>query len=30
MEQGPVRKEPTEFAAPAGSGLLLVEYERAK
>jgi predicted aspartyl protease len=30
MEQGKVRKEPTEFAAPAGSGLLLVEYERAK
>jgi hypothetical protein len=30
MEQGPIRKEPTEFAAPAGSGLLLVEYERAK
>lgn len=29
MEQGSVRKEPTEFAAPAGSGLLLVEYERA-
>ena len=29
MEQG-VRKEPTEFAAPAGSGLLLVEYKRAK
>jgi predicted aspartyl protease len=23
-------KEPTDFAAPAGSGLLLVEYERAK
>jgi predicted aspartyl protease len=30
MEQGPVRKEPAEFAAPKGSGLLLVEYERAK
>jgi len=30
MERGQVRKEPTEFAAPAGSGLLLVEYERAK
>jgi uncharacterized protein (TIGR03067 family) len=29
MEQGQVRKEPTEFAAPPGSGLLLVEYERA-
>lgn len=28
MEQG--RNEPTEFAAPKGSGLLLVEYERAK
>ena len=30
MERGQVRKEPTEFTAPAGSGLLLVEYERAK
>lgn len=30
MEQGQVRKEPTEFAAPAGSGLLMVEYQRAK
>ena len=28
MERG--GKEPTEFAAPKGSGLLLVEYERAK
>lgn len=28
--QGLVRKEPTEFAAPKGSGLLLIEYERAK
>jgi hypothetical protein len=30
MEQGKARKEPTEFAAPAGSGLLLVEYGRPK
>ncbi len=29
MERGKSRREPTEFAAPAGSGLLLVEYERA-
>jgi hypothetical protein len=30
MHRGKVREEPTEFAAPAGSGLLLVEYKRAK
>ena len=30
MQRDQIRKEPTEFAAPAGSGLVLVEYERAK
>jgi len=30
MQKGPLRKEPISFAATKGSGLLLVEYERAK
>jgi hypothetical protein len=30
MQREQIRKKLTEFAAPAGSGLVLVEYERAK
>jgi uncharacterized protein (TIGR03067 family) len=30
LEHGRPRLEPSEFAAPVGSGLLLVDYERAK
>jgi hypothetical protein len=30
IPRGRVREEPTEFAAPKGSGLLLVDFERAK